>query len=159
VTETGILRGYPPTHEGRMKHDGHLPSRLTAPRGLDTLAYRLGRPRFVHRDVHYLSIPVVCRRDNAGLLAGAALQHAREWLEARGVDPSTPDLLDEGLARLVDLEWPHPFRNCNPASADLHRLAFGWRYLIEFAAGDMLAAAVRWNRLGGGRLVPLAELR
>jgi hypothetical protein len=142
-----------------MRHDRHPLSQLTAPSGLETLAYRLGRPRFVHRDVHYLSIPVVCRRGSAGLLAGAALQHGRDWLEGRGVDPATPELLDEAIARLLDLEWPHPFRNCNPASDDLHRLAFGWRYLIEFAVGDMLAAAVRWNRLGGGRLVPLAELR
>ena len=157
--ETGIFSGHPPTHEGRMTHDGHLPFPLKAPSGQEMLAYRLGRPRFVHREVHYLSIPVVCRRGSAGLLAGEALQHAREWLDGRGVDPSTPDLLNDRLARLVDLEWPHPFRNCNPASADRHRLAFGWRYLIEFAVGDMLAAAVRWNRLGGGRLVPLAELR
>jgi hypothetical protein len=142
-----------------MRNDGHLPFPLKAAGGHETLAYRLGRPRFVHRDVHYLSIPVVCRRGNAGLLAGAALQHAREWLEGRGVDPSTPDLLEDGLARLIDLEYAHPFRNRNPASADLHRLAFGWRYLVEFAAGDMLTAAVRWNRLGGGRLVPLADLR
>lgn len=153
------MRGHPPTYEDRLRHDGHLPSRLTAPSGIEALAYRLGGPRFVHRDVQYLSIPVVCRRGNAGLLAGAALEHARDWLEGRGVDPTTPELLEERIARLVDLEWPHPFRNCNPASADLHRLAFGWRYLIEFAVGDMLAAAVRWNRLGGGRLVPLADLR
>jgi hypothetical protein len=142
-----------------MRDDGHLPFPPKARSGHETLAYRLGRPRFVHRDLHYLSIPVVCRRGNAGLYAGEALQHGREWLEVRGVDPRTPDLLEDGLARLVDLEWPHPFRNCNPASADLHRLSFGWRYLVEFAVGDMLAAAVRWNRLGGGRLVPLAELR
>jgi hypothetical protein len=157
--ETGILRGHPPTHEGRMRDDRQLPSRLTAPSSLEALAYRLGRPRFVHRDVHYLSIPVVCRRGSAGLLAGAALEHARDWLEARGVDPATPELLEVEIARLIDLEWPHPFRNGNPASAGVHRLAFGWRYLIEFALGDMLAAAVRWNRLGGGRLVPLSELR
>jgi len=41
----------------------------------------------------------------------------------------------------------------------VNRLAFGWRYLVEFAVGDMLAAAVRWNRLGNGRLVALADLR
>ncbi len=142
-----------------MKHDADFPIDLTAPGGTETIAYRLGRPRFVHREAHYLSIPVVCRRGNAGLLAGTALEHAGEWLDRHGVDPSTPELLRDGLARVVDLEWAHPFRNGNPASADLHRLAFGWRYLVEFAVGDMLVAAVRWNRLGGGRLVPLAELR
>jgi hypothetical protein len=142
-----------------MNHDPEPPFELTAPPAAGTLAYRLGRPRFVHREVHYLSIPVVCRRGNAALLAGHALDHARVWLERHGVDPGTPELLDESLARLVDLEWPHPFRNGNPASADVNRLSFGWRYLVEFAVGDMLATAVRWNRLGNGRLVPLADLR
>lgn len=141
-----------------MRHDGYPPFELAAPTGIETLAYRLGRPRFLHRDVHYLSIPVVCRRGSAVLLTGAALQHAREWLERHGVDPATPGLLDDGLARIVDLEWPHPFRNGNPASATVHRMAFGWRYRVEFAVGDMLAAAVRWNRLGNGRLVPLADI-
>jgi hypothetical protein len=142
-----------------MRHDRQSPFELTAPPVAEMLAYRLGRPRFVHREVHYLSIPVVCRRGSAGLLAGHALEHARVWLERHGVDPATPELLDEGLARLVDLEWPHPFRNGNPASAGINRFAFGWRYLVEFAVGDMLAAAVSWNRLGNGRLVPLADLR
>jgi hypothetical protein len=142
-----------------MRHDRQPPFELTAPPAVELLAYRLGRPRFVHREVHYLSIPVVCRRGSAALLTGYALEHARVWLERRGVDPTTPELLDDGIARLVDLEWPHPFRNGNPASADGRRLAFGWRYLVEFAVGDMLAAAVRWNRLGNGRLVPLADLR
>ena len=157
--ETGILLGHPSTQEGRMRHDRQPPFELTAPPVAEALAYRLGRPRFVHRDAHYLSIPVVCRRGNAALLAGHALEHANAWLERHGVDPSTPELLDGGLARLVDLEWPHPFRNGNPASANVNRLAFGWRYLVEFAVGDMLAAAVRWNRLGNGRLVALADLR
>jgi hypothetical protein len=142
-----------------MRHDPEPQFDLTAPPAAGTLSYRLGRPRFVHREAHYLSIPVVCRRGNAGLLAGHALEHAGVWLERHGVDPGTPELLDRGLARLVDLEWPHPFRNGNPASADVNRLAFGWRYLVEFAVGDMLAEAVRWNRLGNGRLVPLANLR
>jgi hypothetical protein len=142
-----------------MSHDGQPPFELTPRSGVETLAYRLGRPRFVHREAHYLSIPVVCRRGSAALLAGPALEHARAWLVRHGVDPTTPELMDDGVARLVDLEWPHPFRNGNPASADLNRLAFGWRYLVEFAVGDMLETAVRWNRLGGGRLVPLAELR
>ena len=142
-----------------MRHDPEPQFDLTAPPAAGTLAYRLGRPRFVHREAHYLSIPVVCRRGNAALLAGHALEHAGVWLERHGVDPGTPELLDWGLARLVDLEWPHPFRNGNPASADVNRFALGWRYLVEFAVGDMLAAAVRWNRLGNGRLVPLADLR
>jgi len=140
-----------------MRPEGKPPIALTI--GIETLAYRFGRPRFVHRDVHYLSIPVVCRRGTAVLLTDTALQHAREWLDRHGVDPATPELLHDGLARVVDLEWPHPFRNGNPATADVKRLAFGWRYLVEFAVGDMLEAAVRWNRLGNGRLVPLADIR
>jgi hypothetical protein len=142
-----------------MRYEGQSPFELTAPPAVEMLAYRLGRPRFVHREVRYLSIPLVCRRGSAALLAGHALEHAHVWLERHGVDPCTPELLDDGLARLVDLEWAHPFRNTNPASAGVHRLAFGWRYLVEFAVGDMLAAAVRWNRLGNGRLVALADLR
>lgn len=141
-----------------MEHHRQPPFELTAPAGTDALAYRLGGPRFIHRDAHYLSIPVTCRRDTAALLTGVALRHAREWLLRHGVDPATPDLLDDAIARIVDLEWPLPFRNGNPASADMGRIAFGWRYLVEFAAGDMLTAAVRWGRLGGGRLVPLADL-
>jgi hypothetical protein len=153
------LRGHTSTQEGRMRHDPQPPFELAAPPAAEALAYRLGRPRFVHREMHYLSIPVVCRRGNAGLLAGHALEHARLWLDRHGVDPGTPELLDVGIARLIDLEWPHPFRNGNPASADVNRFALGWRYLVEFAVGDMLAEAVRWNRLGNGRLVPLADLR
>jgi hypothetical protein len=104
-------------------------------------------------------VPVTCRHGTAALVTGPALRHARAWLRRRDVDPRTPELLDDGVARIVDLEWPLPFRSVNPASAEFNRLAVGWRYLVEFAAGDMLVAAVRWNRFGGGRLPPLADRR
>lgn len=142
-----------------MEPEGHLPTDLTVADPTATVAYRLGKPRFVHREAHYLSVPVTCRHGTAALVAGPALRHARAWLRRRGVDPRTPELLDDGFARIVDLEWPFPFRSENPASAEFGRLAVGWKYLVEFAAGDMLAAAVRWNRFGGGRLPPLAGPR
>jgi hypothetical protein len=104
-------------------------------------------------------VPVTCRHGTAALVTGPALRHARAWLRRRDVDPRTPELLDDGVARIVDLEWPLAFRSVNPASAEFNRLAVGWRYLVEFAAGDMLVAAVRWNRFGGGRLPPLADRR
>jgi hypothetical protein len=128
-------------------------------RRVETIAYRLGGPRFGVRDRPYLSIPVACRRDAAGLLTGVALAHARDWLSRHDVDPRTPELLGDGVAQIVDLDWPTLFRNGNPASAGIGRVAFGWRHLIEFAAGDMLTLAVRWGRLGGGRLAPLAPMR
>ena len=142
-----------------MRHDGHFPFELKAPPRAESLAYRLGGPRFVQRNAHYVSIPLVCRRDTAALLTAVALRHAREWLLRNDVDPGTPELLHDAVASIVDLEWPLPFRNANPDSAARGRLTFGWRYLIEFGAGDMLTAAVRWGRLGGGRLAPLADLR
>jgi hypothetical protein len=142
-----------------MQRHGQSPIDPAAHGRSGSLAYHLGGPRFVHRDAHYLSIPVVCRRDTAALLTGVALRHARDWLQRHDIDPATPDLLQDGIARIVDLEWPLPFRNGNPDSAQIGRVTFGWRYLVEFGAGDMLTAAVRWGRLGGGRLVPLADLR
>ena len=142
-----------------MEPEGPLPTDLTVADPTATVAYRLGKPRFVHREVHYLSVPITCRQGTATLVTGPALRHARAWLRHRGVDPRTPELLDDGVARIVDLEWPLPFRSVNPASAEFNRLAVGWRYLVEFAAGDVLVAAVRWNRFGGGRLLPLADLR
>ena len=142
-----------------MEHEGHIPIDLSVADPTATVAYRLGKPRLVHREAHYLSVPVTCRHGTAALVTGAALRHARAWLRSRDVDPRTPELLDDGVARIVDLEWPLPFRSVNPASAEFNRLAVGWRYLVEFAAGDMLVAAVRWNRFGGGRLPPLADRR
>ena len=142
-----------------MEPEEHLPTDLTVADPAATVAYRLGKPRFVHREAHYLSVPVTCRLGTAALVTGPALRHACAWLERRGVDPWTPDLLDAGFARIIDLEWPLPFRSGNPASAEFNRLAVGWRHLFEFAVGDMLVAAVRWNRWGGGRLLPLADLR
>ena len=142
-----------------MRHDGRSPFELTAPGRTETLAYRLGGPRFVQREAHYLSIPLVCRRDTAALLTGVALRHAHEWLLRHDVHPCTPDLLHDAVASIVDLDWPLPFRNANPQSAERGRLTFGWRYLVEFGAGDMLTAAVRWGRMGGGHLAPLADLR
>ena len=142
-----------------MEHERHLPTDLTVADPTATVAYRLGKPRFVHREAHYLSVPVTCRQGTAALVTGPALRHARAWLRRCDVDPRTPELLDDGFARIVDLEWPFPFRSDNPASAEFNRLAVGWRYLVEFAAGDMLVAAVRWNRFGGGRLRSLADLR
>jgi hypothetical protein len=142
-----------------MEHEGHIPIDLSVADPTATVAYRLGKPRLVHREAHYLSVPVTCRHGTAALVTGAALRHARAWLRCRDVDPRTPELLDEGLARIVDLEWPLPFRSANPQSAEFNRLAVGWRYRVEFAAGEMLVAAVRWNRWGGGRLPALADLR
>src|SRR5437763_727338 len=142
-----------------MEPEEHLPTDLTVADPTATVAYRLGKPRLVHREAHYLSVPVTCRQGTAALVTGPALRHARAWLLCRDVDPGTPELLDEGLARIVDLEWPLPFRSVNPESAEFNRLAVGWRYRVEFAAGAMLIAAVRWNRWGGGRLPALADLR
>ena len=141
-----------------MDHEGHFPTDLKVADPTATVAYRLGKPRLVHREAHYLSVPVTCRRGTAALVTGPALRHARAWLERRDVDPRTPELLGDGFARLIDLEWPLVFRSENPLSARFNRPAVGWRYLVEFAAGDMLVAAVRWNRFGGGRLRPLATL-
>ena len=119
-------------------------------------AFRLGRPRLLHRERPYLAVPVMCRPRDVELVVDPALLCVRHWLARHDVHPATPEILDERVVHVVNLNWSFPFRDRNPAAVRPGRLVFGSRYLFAFPVGEMLAAAVDWRR-GRGRLHPLTH--